>query len=128
MDKQNEVAEWIKIANEDFSSALFLKGMMPIPFEIICFHCQQCAEKYLKAYLVEQEQLITKTHNLDLVLKQCLSIDKKFVDLKKQCIRLTDYAVDVRYPYRLELDEKLTDLALEDADTIKTFVSAILKS
>lgn len=44
--------EWILKAEQDFNAAnlLMYAGEAPIP-DYVCFHCQQCAEKYLKAYL-----------------------------------------------------------------------------
>lgn len=46
------VAEWYKFADMDISSAEYLLPMHPRPLEVICYHCQQSAEKYLKGYLV----------------------------------------------------------------------------
>ena len=43
--------EWFKMARIDFESANFLLNMKPAPLEIICYHCQQCAEKSLKGLL-----------------------------------------------------------------------------
>ena len=43
--------EWLDYATKDLASARFLLKMKPQPREIICFHCQQAAEKALKAYL-----------------------------------------------------------------------------
>ncbi len=48
MDKKEAAKEWFKIAESDLSSAAFLQKMRPTPVEIICYHCQQSAEKYLK--------------------------------------------------------------------------------
>ncbi|MCD4692773.1 MAG: HEPN domain-containing protein [Calditrichales bacterium] len=46
MDNKDIANEWFEIANMDLSSASFLKNMQPVPIEIICYHCQQSAEKY----------------------------------------------------------------------------------
>jgi HEPN domain-containing protein len=44
--------EWIAKAEADDKSALALQRRRkePLP-DIVCYHCQQCVEKYLKAYL-----------------------------------------------------------------------------
>ena len=47
-----EAQEWQRLAAMDLSTAEYLKNMNPLPIEIICYHCQQSAEKYLKGYLV----------------------------------------------------------------------------
>lgn len=43
--------EWFKIAEIDFETAKFLLNMKPMPLEIICYHSQQCVEKYLKGFI-----------------------------------------------------------------------------
>ncbi len=51
MDNLSIAQEWFVIANTDLASATFLQNMHPIPIEIICYHCQQATEKYLKGFL-----------------------------------------------------------------------------
>ena len=64
--------------------------------DVICFHCQQAAEKFLKACLIARKIEFGKTHNLKLLLEMCANQDKEFsgIDLGK----LSFYAVQVRYP------------------------------
>ncbi|MDR3584168.1 MAG: HEPN domain-containing protein [Desulfosporosinus sp.] len=45
MDKINIVKEWLDFASKDISSAKYLLDMRPVPLEIICYHCEQAAEK-----------------------------------------------------------------------------------
>ena len=52
MDKGDIVKEWLYYANMDVTSADYLMTMIPAPYEIICYHCQQSAEKFLKAYTI----------------------------------------------------------------------------
>ena len=67
--------------------------------DTVCFHAQQCVEKYLKAFLVFQGKEITKTHNIALLLQQCSSVDSSFEKLRTVgATALTVYAVDSRYP------------------------------
>ena len=67
--------------------------------DMVCFHMQQCAEKALKAYLIFKGTEISKTHNLAVILRQCISLDEEFNALNNlQADRLTDYAVEMRYP------------------------------
>ncbi len=66
MDKKEAAKEWFKIAESDLSSAVFLQKMRPTPVEIICYHCQQSAEKYLKGFLSLKEE-IQKTHDFSFV-------------------------------------------------------------
>ena len=64
MQNRDIAREWFKIAETDLSSAEFLQSMTPVPFEIICYHCQQSVEKYLKGYLALKGEEIKKTHDL----------------------------------------------------------------
>ena len=56
--------EWVEKAEEDFDVADTLLYGRDVPLAAaICFHCQQCAEKYLKAYLQEHLIEFEKTTN-----------------------------------------------------------------
>jgi HEPN domain-containing protein len=46
------VQEWIRFAEMDLNSANILSNHYPQPVEIICYHCQQSAEKILKAFAI----------------------------------------------------------------------------
>ena len=93
------VKQWILKAERDLKIAKpEIKTGNPAT-DMVCFHMQQCAEKYLKAYLIFNGVEIRKTHNLTLILEQCIRIDGEFQFLqKKQADKLTDYAIDTRYP------------------------------
>ena len=90
MDNIEIVKEWFFIGDKDLESAIFLKNMHPVPLEIICFHCQQCAEKYLKGYLSFKEDKIEKIHNLIEIKEMCMNhgVDfKKIVNFVKKEIK-----------------------------------------
>ncbi len=93
-----EVQQWIKIAESDFRTAeLLLKTEEESPFEAICFHAQQCAEKYLKALLVHHSIDFPKTH--DLVMLMNLFPPQVEIDLRvEEVLPLNRYAVEARYP------------------------------
>ena len=46
-------SEWLEFAKMDLGAAEYLLTMHPLPVEIICYHCEQAAEKFLKAVLVQ---------------------------------------------------------------------------
>jgi HEPN domain-containing protein len=62
----NEVTdEWVMKADSDFHSADILLHSTDEPMiDTACFHCQQCAEKYLKAFLTENLIRFERTHVL----------------------------------------------------------------
>lgn len=67
--------------------------------DALCFHTQQCVEKYLKAFLVYHDKAYRKTHNIAELLELCFQIDAEFKELKKLNIHeLTVYATELKYP------------------------------
>lgn len=124
MDNTDIAKEWFKIAELDLSSAEFLQNMQPIPIEIICYHCQQSAEKYLKGYLALKGEEIKRTHDLVLLIKECQKYDEDFEVIKEDGLMLTDYGVNVRYPFPMEINESDIKIAVKSAYKIKDFVLA----
>jgi HEPN domain-containing protein/predicted nucleotidyltransferase len=60
--------EWIQKAEGDYASARhFYQGQKSM-YDIICFLSQQCIEKYLKAWLQENNVPFAKTHDLERLL------------------------------------------------------------
>ena len=75
--------EWIKKAEGDLAIAGRELRVRKSPvYDAVCFHSQQCAEKYLKAILQENEREIPKIHNLIELLKLCAEIDSSLVMLQ----------------------------------------------
>ena len=71
--------------------------------DAVCFHAQQCAEKYLKAFLTYKEIEFRKTHDLGELIALASKIDSSFEEIIDIGEKLTDYAVDVRYPLLLPI-------------------------
>lgn len=104
--------EWLEFAAMDLDSAQFLLGMRPVPVEIICYHCEQAAEKLLKAVLVAADVEPPKTHDLIQLCKKCTELDEEYETLADACIELSPYGVQVRYPSNLDLNEDDMQCAL----------------
>jgi HEPN domain-containing protein len=64
----------------------------------ICFHFQQAAEKYLKAYIVAYELAFKKIHELPELLRICKECNDSFSELQQECEFLTDFYIETRYP------------------------------
>lgn len=64
----------------------------------VCFHCQQSAEKYLKALLEEAGLKIPRTHELEELLELNLPTHPKLQSLRRGLSFLNDFAVEYRYP------------------------------
>lgn len=124
MDNTDIAKEWFKIAEADLSSAEFLQNMHPVPIEIICYHCQQSTEKYLKGFLALKGEKIKRTHDLVPLIKECQKYDEDFETIEEDGLMLTDYGVNVRYPFRMDINESDMKIAVKNAHKIKDFVLA----
>ncbi|KUO73947.1 MAG: DNA-binding protein [Clostridia bacterium BRH_c25] len=122
MDKFSIVKEWLDFANRDISSARYLLGMNPVPLEIVCYHCEQAAEKALKGYLILQDYEPPRTHDLRLLCKMCADIDKTFDTISQSCVNLTPYGIQPRYPFEIEILDSDMQKAVVDADHVMNFV------
>ena len=124
----NEVAkEWADKAEDDFSSAdlLLHAGEAPLS-DPACFHCQQCAEKYLKAFLTEHLVRFERTHVLADLLGLCIPIDKDFEKIANDLSSLEGFAVAIRYP-GATVSVELAEEAFEAAKRVRAFVIGKLK-
>lgn len=91
--------DWVKKAESDYLAAAALARRRKVPLhDQVCFHCQQSAEKYLKARLEEASIASAKTHDLGRLLALLLPVEPSWTTLRPPLKRLTDYAVDFRYP------------------------------
>jgi HEPN domain-containing protein len=125
MDKLAELEQWMEIADSDLSAANHLAGNMhPAPYEIVCFHCQQAAEKYLKWFLVLHDREPPRIHDLEELEKLCESIVPRFSVLLDKCSYLTVYGVLSRYPSEMQLEKEDMYRALEYAKFIREFIRA----
>jgi HEPN domain-containing protein len=88
------------------------------PRDIVCFHCQQAAEKYLKALLQETGRPVPKTHDLANVLDLLVPVDATLARLRRQAASLTRYAVDYRYPGEMA-NKRQMEAALRHADLLR---------
>lgn len=122
MNNKDVAYEWFSYAENDLNSAKFLMKMHPIPIEIICYHCQQSAEKYLKGYIALNGGSIIKTHDLIILNKACTKYDKDFYKIENDCIELVDYGIQTRYPYHIDLEENDMKEAIVSADKVKKFI------
>jgi HEPN domain-containing protein len=91
--------EWVEKAEGDYNTATREYRARKSPnYDAVCFHCQQCAEKYLKALLQEREKYFPLTHKLITLLELCLE-DLPDIELHRETLKTLDrYAVIFRYP------------------------------
>ncbi|MBI3361556.1 MAG: HEPN domain-containing protein [Chloroflexi bacterium] len=93
--------------------------------DAVCFHSQQCAEKYLKAVLQEEEQPIPRIHGLIALLEACIVLDVELETLREDLEGLEGYAVAVRYP-GANPSAEFAERALKAATRVRSFIRAKL--
>jgi HEPN domain-containing protein len=122
-DKTKWVNEWKQKAENDLRTAEIVLSSQDPPTDTICFHAQQCAEKYLKSYLTSKNITVEKTHDLTRINNMCIGIDNDFEELSDIAELLSGYAVEIRYPgdfYECSIVE--AEEAVEMAKAFKDFV------
>jgi HEPN domain-containing protein len=92
-------AEWVDKAEEDFVVAgrELRARKLPSP-NAVCFHAQQCAEKFLKARLQEAVTPFPRTHHLPALLNLALPVEPLWSWMLPALQKLDQYSVAVRYP------------------------------
>ena len=95
---KRHTAQWVLKAEDDIESARTLAALAKPKRDATCFHCQQAAEKYLKALLQETGLAVPRTHELEDLLDVLLPHDATLAPLRRSLRSLTPYAVNFRYP------------------------------
>jgi HEPN domain-containing protein len=91
------VHQWLSKARRDLDQAD--RAAQPPPFlDDVVFHCQQAAEKALKAFLIWHDRAFRKTHNLQELVQQCAEILPELSELRDVAVTLTPFAWEYRYP------------------------------
>lgn len=99
MDKQSEYArQWIAKARSDLLNADNNLAAQDVPYDTVCFHCQQAAEKLMKGFLVTHGCEYPITHNLFVILEKVLEFDPTADYMRETLALLNPYSVEVRYP------------------------------
>jgi HEPN domain-containing protein len=128
MDKKN-LQKWLDKGNDDLRSAEYLSTMHHrTPDEIICFHCQQSAEKYLKAFIVSNGIEPDKIHDLKILLDECQKNNSEFSLLLPNIRVLNNYSVLPRYPNQLEITGEDMKIAIANAKVIQEFVLKVINA
>lgn len=118
------VAEWCVKAHSDLKSAqiLFKEDV----YDTSCFHSQQAVEKILKAFLIEGDMEIQKTHDLVKLIDDCSKINSSFECLRNSVSKINSYAIDARYPTGHEINKEESLEALNEAERIMDIVNGNL--
>ena len=123
------VRDWMTRASHDLRSARLLAAAEDPPLDVAIYHCQQAAEKSMKAWLQGQDEPFRKTHDVADLVKQASESNPDFTQLDPAAAVLTPYASAFRYPggsfERMPTREEF-DEALQHAQAIYDFALSLL--
>jgi len=119
-EELNLARQWVAKAANDLLSADNNLTAREVPRDVVCFHCQQAAEKLLKAFLVSGGHPSPRTHDLLLLLEEVLQIDSAAEALRDQLALLMPYAVEIRYP------DEWFEPSAEDAQEARQAAAGVL--
>ena len=121
------VKQWLEHAEDDLRLAKHaFKLSSSRPYKLIAFHAQQCAEKYLKAFLALKKVDFPYTHNISLLLEMS-SKNAEWVKALREAETLTDYAVTARYPGTEKVTKEDAEIAVKIANKVRSVVKKALK-
>ena len=125
--KRDLVRQWLAKADEDLDTAKFLFSSEKSFLAAVCFHCQQAAEKFLKAFLTWQQIEFPKTHDLGLLLGLIASTEPSLAASLTEVAGLNPYGVDMRYPGDApEITRQDAEAALRLAQSVKEAICVAL--
>jgi len=117
--------EWVKKAEQDWVLAeQGSRSKLPV-HDGVCFHCQQCAEKYLKALMEQLGLFIPKTHDLDALFTALRAAHPLLRPFRRGLLFLSDFAVDARYPGK-SASKRQALAALRWADRVRKAARELL--
>jgi HEPN domain-containing protein len=124
-----EAKAWLIKAWRDLETARRAVKDEPPFYDVGVYHCQQAAEKAVKAFLVHHGKPYEKTHDIEVLVDLAGEVDATFSELADAADTLTPYATRFRYPNATFSVEPLPveyDEALEQAQATYNFVLARL--
>jgi HEPN domain-containing protein len=125
--KRREIRQWLIKSQRDVGSARrLMEGPEPY-LDTAVYHCQQAAEKALKAFLTAYDIAFEKTHNLIALLALCTPFEPVFAHWEESAAMLTPYATEFRYPGELlEPERSEAEQALAAAEAFVQFIERLL--
>jgi len=106
---------WLAKTRQDLRRVEILLAASPADVEGALFHCQQAAEKAMRAFLIWHDVRFRRVHDLEEIGKQCVEVDVTLGALMGRAETLSEYASRFRYPgavYEPRLEEGQAALAL----------------
>lgn len=124
----NDPQAWFDKGHRDLELAMAMLPYWEKFPDILCYHCQQAAEKQLKALLLHHGQSVKRTHDLEELL-DLLKVFESSIDVKyyNNALKINDYSILMRYP-GLSVDPSEADVLEATASAVffQDFVRKIL--
>ena len=93
-----------------------------------CFHAQQCAEKALKALLLQREIPFPRTHSIEVLLDLLKTDGINIPNGVDEAFALSEYAIQTRYPGEWEpVTKQEARRAIEQAGLVLAWVETLLE-
>ena len=121
-----ETTEWIDKAEGDWTVAQREMGAANPVWNVVSFLAQQCAEKYLKAFLEEHNIAFGKTHDLVVLLDSSGGLLPELNSQKPSLAQLSTFGIATRYP-GAQADRQAAEDSMKTADSVRTVVRAKLQ-
>ncbi len=122
MKDNHDVARgWMRKANSDLKNAELCLAADD-SLDTACFHCQQAAEKSLKAFLIDRNLKFPLVHDLKRLLDFCSPADAAFKNLEPLALLLNPFAVQTRYDDEFWPNADEVREAVAAAKSIRQFV------
>ncbi len=117
--------EWVAKAEGDWKVARREHGVARPVWDAVCFHAQQCAEKYVKAVLEENEIAFPKTHDLVLLVTSSGKLLSQLLLQREALSHLSTVGIVARYP-GTQADRRAAKDALRMAGEVRAVARRML--
>jgi len=118
--------EWINKAEGDFATSKREYRVRKVPnYDAVCFHAQQAAEKYIKAFLQEHDLEIPRTHNLTELVFICRNVQPEMQLLSEYLNFLDGFAVNYRYP-GISAERSDAKIAIHAIEAVRDYFKSLL--
>ncbi|HEV7927091.1 MAG TPA: HEPN domain-containing protein [Verrucomicrobiae bacterium] len=125
----SDAKAWMVKAWRDLETARRAAGGKPPFYDVAVYHCQQAAEKAVKAFLVHHGKPYEKTHDIEVLADLAGELNSTFSTLAEAADALTPYATRFRYPnatFAVEPQPAEYNEALSHAQAVYDFVLKLL--
>ena len=120
-----EFMDWVEKAEEDYRTAEKMIKAKPPAYNVVCFHGQQCMEKYLKSILALNNLIIERTHALDYLCNKTIEKAPQLTFYRDALSKADAFAVQIRYPGH-NADKKDAAWIFKLTKTLRTIIRQYL--